>query len=80
VIYKEIKERGYQGSIRTLQVYLSKIRKQKEKNKKELRFETKAGYQGQVDWTVIKGGKKPIYGFVMVLGYSRMAFVYFTDN
>ncbi|WP_346725863.1 IS21 family transposase [Arcobacter porcinus] len=29
---------------------------------------------------MIRSGKKPIYGFVMVLGYSRMAFVYFTDN
>ena len=80
VIYEEIKSKGYKGSLRTLQTYLSKIRKQTTKDKKILRFETKPGYQAQVDWTVIRGGKSPIYGYVMILGYSRMAFVYFTDN
>lgn len=45
-----------------------------------IRFETEPSYQGQVDWTFIRTGKNPIYGFVMVLGFSRMAFVYFTDN
>ena len=80
VIYEEIKSKGYKGSLRTLQLYLSKIRKQVDKDKKILRFETKPGYQAQVDWTIIRSSKKPIYAFVMVLGYSRMAFVYFTNN
>ena len=80
VIYEEIRGKGYKGSLRTLQAYLSKIRAEGKIEKRELRFETKPGYQGQVDWTVIRGGKNPIYGFVMVLGYSRKAFVYFTNS
>lgn len=79
VIYEEIKKYGYDGKIRTLQTFLSTL-KNNVKAEDIIRFETKPSYQAQVDWTIIRSGKKPIYGFVMVLGYSRMAFVYFTDN
>ncbi|MBA4544728.1 IS21 family transposase [Thermoactinomyces daqus] len=48
------------------------------------RFETPPGNQAQVDWgqfTVNWGGKKKrIYAFVMVLGYSRMMYLEFTEN
>lgn len=79
VIYEEIKRYGYDGKIRILQTFLSTL-KTTIKPEEIVRFETKPSYQAQVDWTIIKAGKNPIYGFVMVLGYSRMAFVYFTDN
>ena len=85
VILKEIKDMGYTGSLRILQKYTKTIYDSiglKRDGKKEeiIRFETDKGFQAQVDWTTIRSGKKPIYAFVMVLGYSRMAFVYFTDN
>lgn len=80
VIYKEIKEYGYEGSVRTVQRFLQLHRVSSTKKEELIRFETEPGFQGQVDWTVIRSGKNPIYGFVMVLGYSRMAYVYFTDN
>lgn len=79
VIYEEIKKYGYDGKIRTLQTFLSTL-KNNVKAEDIIRFETKPSYQAQVDWTIIISGKSPIYGFVMVLGFSRMAFVYFTDN
>ncbi len=79
VIYEEIKNYGYDGKIRILQTFLSSL-KTTAKAEEIIRFETKPSYQAQVDWTVIRSGKNPIYGFVMVLGFSRMAFVYFTDN
>lgn len=79
VIYEEIKQYGYNGKIRILQTFLSSL-KTSSTPEEVIRFETKPSYQAQVDWTIIRGGKNPIYGFVMVLGYSRMAFVYFTDN
>lgn len=79
VIYNEIKEYGYDGKLRILQSFLSSLNTPNN-SKEEIRFETKASYQSQVDWTVIRSGKNPIYGFVMVLGFSRMGFVYFTDN
>lgn len=79
VIYEEIKNYGYDGKIRILQTFLSSL-KISSTPEEVIRFETKPSYQAQVDWTVIRSGKNPIYGFVMVLGFSRMAFVYFTDN
>ena len=80
VILEEIQQQGYQGSIRILQEYIRTIIQSPKKEQTQIRFETEPGYQAQVDWTVIRSGKNPIYAFVMVLGYSRIAFVYFTDN
>ncbi|MCT7632067.1 hypothetical protein [Aliarcobacter butzleri] len=66
VIYEEIKKYGYTGKIRTLQTFLSSV-KNTLKPEEIIRFETKPSYQAQVDWTIIKAGKNPIYAFVMVL-------------
>ncbi len=79
VIFEEIKKYGYDGQIRIIQTFIKSLTLQKP-NEEVVRFETEPSYQAQVDWTIIRSGKKPIYGFVMVLGFSRMAFVYFTDN
>ena len=79
VIYEEIKKYGYDGKIRIIQTFLKTHISYKPKEE-IIRFETEAAYQAQVDWTFIRTGKNPLYGFVMVLGFSRMAFVYFTDN
>jgi transposase len=80
VICKEIKKYGYEGGVRTVQRYLAQISSNSQEKEKIIRFETDPGFQAQVDWTVIRSGKNPIYAFIMVLGYSRIAFVYFTDN
>ena len=83
VILDEISQRGYKGKIRIIQNYLSKWYEAHYDLKKEeqiYRFETEPGFQAQVDWTNIRSGKRPIYGFVMILGYSRAPFVYFTDS
>ena len=79
VIFEEIKKYGYDGKIRIVQSFIQGITSYKPKEE-VIRFETEPSYQAQVDWTFIRTGKNPIYGFVMVLGFSRMAFVYFTDN
>ena len=80
VIFEEIKKYGYDGKIRIIQTYIKSLQLATTPKEEVIRFETKPGYQAQVDWTIIRSGKNPIYGFVMVLGFSRMAFVYFTDN
>lgn len=80
VILREITEYGYTGSLRRLQEYIKSIKDTTTCKDPIVRFETKPGKQAQVDWTVIRSGKSPIYGFVMVLGYSRYSFTYFTDN
>ncbi|WP_025209791.1 IS21 family transposase [Hippea sp. KM1] len=85
VILREINDMGYTGSLRTLQKYTKviydRIGSKRGKDSEEIiRFETEKGFQAQADWTTIRAGRKPIYAFVMVLGYSRTAFVYFTNN
>ncbi|HHE05976.1 MAG TPA: IS21 family transposase, partial [Epsilonproteobacteria bacterium] len=83
VILDEIQSYGYEGKIRILQNYMSNWYKEHQgvkSNKPIFRFETDPGFQAQVDWTDIRGGKKPIYAFVMMLGYSRAPFIYFTDS
>lgn len=84
VIFDEIKEMGYEGKIRILQSYLKKLYESYFSNNKEneklIRFETNPGFQAQCDWSVLRSGKNALYAFVMVLGYSRYAYVEITDN
>jgi len=82
VIYEEIKEMGYEGKIRIIQMFLKKLYESyfPKKDEEIIRFETKPGYQAQCDWTVLRGGKNPLYAFVVILGYSRFTYVEITDN
>jgi len=83
VILEEIKNKGYKGQIRILQSHMKlwyEMHQGAIKPQEIERFETEPGYQAQVDWTFIRKGKSPIYGFVMMLGYSRAPFVYFTES
>lgn len=81
VILEDIRELGYTGGRSILQEFLTiEYRKLNFVNDPVVRFETVAGEQMQVDWTTMRWGKKPIYGFVATMGYSRQTFVYFTDN
>ena len=79
VLYREIKEQGYAGSLSLLRKYLYDYRGQPEA-KSVIRFETSAGQQMQVDWGQMRGGKNPLHAFVAVLGFSRALFVVITDN
>ena len=79
VLYREIKEKGYQGSLSLLRHYLYGYRGKPEPEPVK-RFETPAGKQMQVDWGQMRGGKTPLHAFVAVLGYSRALFVVMTDN
>ncbi|MEW4365033.1 helix-turn-helix domain-containing protein [Aliikangiella maris] len=79
VLFREIQELGYTGSISLLRHYLFMYRGQPD-SKPVIRFETPAGKQMQVDWGQMRGGKSPLYAFVAVLGYSRALFVHLTDS
>jgi transposase len=80
VILREIKEIGYNGKLRILQEFLTLTYADREPADPIVRFETDPGVQVQVDWTTIRSGNSPIYAFVATLGYSRVSFVYFTNN
>jgi len=79
VLFREIQEQGYKGSISLLRHYLYQYRGVV-KPQPSIRFETEAGKQMQVDWGQMRGGKTPLHAFVAVLGYSRALFVAITDN
>lgn len=79
VLLREIQERGYEGKITILRMYLYQLRGKNEAQE-IVRFETLPGKQMQVDWGQMRGGKNPLHAFVAVLGYSRALFVVFTDN
>ncbi len=80
-ILEDIRSLGYPGGRTILQEFLTEeYRKIKLIHDPVVRFETAPGKQMQVDWTTIRWGKNPIYGFVATLGYSRYTFTYFTNN
>ncbi len=79
VIHREIQERGYQGSVRTLRNYLVEL-KPAAKQDPVVRFETEPGQQMQVDWASFRRGKEPLSAFVASLGWSRHNYVEFVTN
>jgi transposase len=70
-----LRERGYQGSLRTLRRHLQTARPEPTREA-FLRVETLPGEQAQVDWAYVghmpvPGGERKLWLFVIVLAYSR---------
>jgi transposase len=85
-LYDEILKQGYEGGYQTVVNYVRKIKGDKIKNA-TMRYETLPGQQGQVDWGYFGEiydeeleKEVKVYGFVMVLGYSRTKYVEFFTN
>ncbi|GGW98062.1 IS21 family transposase [Alteromonas halophila] len=79
VIFDEIVQQGFTGSLSLLRQYI-RTTKPTPIPEPVVRFETAAGHQMQVDWGTMRSGSQPIYAFLATLGYSRMLFVTFVDN
>ncbi|MDP2791689.1 MAG: IS21 family transposase [Rectinemataceae bacterium] len=82
LIYERLVRLGYPGKISVMKDYVASVRRKLEKQA-VMRFETEPGLQAQVDWKefgtqLVDGKTRKLYAFVMVLGYSRKAFVHFT--
>lgn len=78
---REIREMGYVGAYTAVKRYLAAIRPDHDPKPYEVRFETKAGLQAQVDFarfvvefTDEPGSTRIVWLFSLVLGYSR--FIY----
>lgn len=80
ILLKELQELGYTGRLRILQEFLQVEYEDRINKDPVVRFETEPGIQCQVDWTFIRSGSNPLYAFVATLGYSRVSFVYFTED
>ena len=80
VIYDEIVQLGYLGSLRWLQTIIQKyeLRKRVKEEEKLIRFETDPGQQMQVDW--IEFPKDKLSAFVATMGYSRASYVEYVED
>jgi transposase len=81
-LLKDLKTRGYAGSITVLRKFVAKVRAPRAR-KAYLRIETEPGEQAQVDWGSfgqlrIGNTSRPLSCFAMVLSWSRALFVDFT--
>jgi transposase len=82
--FEEIQKQGYDGKPTILGDYLRQIRP-RISVLPEIRYETQPGEMIQCDWLEYlysrpDGSEKKIYGFSMVLGYSRMRYVEFSRS
>lgn len=79
VLYREIQEQGYNGKLTQLRRFLAPLKPMQSEDPL-VRFETPAGKQMQVDFTIIYRGNQPLKALVATLGYSRASYVHFYDN
>lgn len=82
LLFERLVHLGYLGKKSILKDYVARVRR-KLLTQAVMRFETEPGLQAQVDWKdfgrqIVDGRQRKLYAFVMVLGYSRRAFVHFT--
>lgn len=74
-LYDMLRDRGYQGAVRTLREYVATVRP-RPRREVYLRTEPLVGEQAQVDWAYVgkvpvAGGERALWLFVIVLSYSR---------
>lgn len=84
VLKRLLTERGYAGGITLIKDYVKPHRPPKQAPAVQ-RYETKPGYQAQVDWKIceyvdLDGAVRKIPVFAMVLGYSRTMYIEFTKR
>lgn len=83
VLLRELRERGYRGQITLIKDFIRPLRAERRRLEDlAVRFETSPGEQLQVDWSEfgrLADGRK-LYALALVLGWSRMLFVYFTSR
>ena len=79
VLLREIRAQGYLGGITQLKEYLRELQPAPPAEP-AVRFETEPGRQLQIDFVDFRRGPSPLRAFTAELGYSRYAFVEYTNN
>lgn len=80
VLWREIREKGFDGSERTVRNFVATLRPMRLPDPL-VRFETAAGDQMQVDWIEFRRRKgASLFAFVATLGYSRASYVEFVSD
>ncbi len=84
VMFSRLQTQGYSGGLSTIKAYVQTLRPAKVGQYPIQRYETKPGEQMQYDWGEFHyekdGHEHKLYGFVAILGYSRMRFVTFVKR
>jgi transposase len=80
VLWREIRETGFDGSERTVRNFVATLRPVRAPDPL-VRFETAAGDQMQVDWIEFRRRKgASLFAFVATLGFSRASYVEFVSD
>ena len=84
IIFDEITALGYTGKMTILREFM-KPHRPATKQQACIRYETPPGKQAQVDWGEFKllcqdGSFQKVHAFIMILGYSRISYVEFTED
>lgn len=79
VLFRELQERGYTGSLSLLRMHLRESRPLTAPEPL-VRFETEPGRQCQMDWVEFRKGRDRLAAFVATLGYSRASYVEFVTD
>ena len=79
VLFREIKERGYQGGETRVKQFVRTL-VPAPAPEPVIRFETEPGEQMQADWATVGRGTERLSVFIATLGWSRMAYIEFCDD
>lgn len=86
VLHEKISDLGYRGSYDSVKRFLRPLREELKRQEATVRFETDPGQQSQVDWGHFRvsfektGQSQWMYGFFLILGWSRFRAGWFFDR
>lgn len=85
VVLQRIKDKGFTGEITIVRDLLRQLRGERSQRQAFIRFETEPGEQIQIDWghfpsLTYGADRRKLYALVVVEGYSRMLYVYFSHS
>ena len=79
MLFREIKERGYEGGETRVKLFVRGLTPLPAAAP-AVRFETTPGHQMQADWATVGRGADKLSLFIATLGWSRQAYVEFCDD
>lgn len=79
VLHREVAAMGFDGTERTVRRFVASLYPEPVPEP-TVRFETAPGHQAQMDWGEYRLGKKKVYAFVGILGYSRWLYLEYVDS
>ncbi|MCO6411608.1 MAG: IS21 family transposase [Thiogranum sp.] len=79
VLHREVVAMGFEGTERTVRRFVAGLQPPPA-SEPLVRFETAPGHQAQMDWGEYRLGKRRVYAFIGVLGFSRWLYLEYVDS